>query len=375
MLLLVVGWGVAAAAPIKLKMADESPGAVHLSSFSSPTYWLYQGQMPSPLTRHALVAVGSDFYLMGGQTDAAAPPVRTLTRYDTLTGQWHPLAPIPVLPGTCLNGHGYAATDAAYLNGNIYLPAGYAGESSSYCGVHLVYNLASSSWLTATAAPWSQPLGWSQVVEWPSLNGYLVMGGLTGPPLSFSASSAAYLFVPGSGGGTWFTLPTMTIARYGHAAAWVGDKPCVAGGINASNQALTQAECFNPDNNSWYAIPPLNLPRFNAASAVGPDGRWYVFGGTSPTISSIAPIDVYDPATNSWSLLPSPYNLGTPDDPLRPPRAWLTGDFVGDSLWVFGGEADTGVFNQGLPLGTIERILSLTIPPQGSYLPLITSTP
>jgi hypothetical protein len=358
-MVLGIGWGIAAAALL------------------GDTYWLTMGPMPTVLTRHAAVVVGSDFYILGGQLTTTSAPERSAAtyRYDTLTGQWTTLAPMPAVAGTCVDGNGYAAADAAYLSGKIYLPSGYVGDNDSYCGVHMVYRITSNRWVTATAAPWPEPLGWAEVVAHQPLNGYFVVGGLTGEPLTAMANPSAALYFygqgSGSGGDFWIQQPDMTIARYGHTTAFFDYKVCVAGGINVNNEALTQVECFDLNTNSWNAIPPLNLPRFNASSVVGPDGRWYVFGGTSPNVSSIAPIDVYDPATNSWTLLDAPFDLGIPNDPLRPPRAWLTGDFMGESLWVFGGEADTGSFNQGIPLSVIERILSLNTPPYRIYMPLL----
>lgn len=360
-MVLGIGWGIAAAA------------------LFGDTYWFYMGQMPTVLTRHAVVTVGDDFYILGGQRTTTATPDRSSAtyRYDTLTSQWEELAPMPAIPGSCVDGNGYAATEAAYVSGKIYLPSGYAGDNDSYCGVHMGYDITSNSWFTAAAAPWPEPLGWTEVVVYPPLNGYFVVGGLTGAPLTATAnpSAALYLYWPDQTGGFWIPEPSMAIARYGHTADFLGEKLCVAGGINVNHQALTQAECFDLNTNTWNAIPSMNLPRFNATSAVGPDGRWYVFGGTSPTVMSIAPIDVYDPTTNNWTLLESPYDLGVPNDPLRPPRAWQAGGFIGESLWVFGGERDTGSFNQGISLATIERILSLNTPPQRTYLPFILSVP
>lgn len=354
-----IGWGIAAAIPL------------------SDTYWLYMGEMPTMLTRHAAVVVGDDVYILGGQHTTTSTPERSAAtyHYDTLTGQWTTLAPMPAVPGTCVDGSGYAATDATYLSGKIYLPSGYAGDNEGYCGVHMVYDIATNSWSTAAAAPWSDPLGWTETVPYPTLNGYFVVGGLSGAPLTPTGNPAAavYFYVSGGGNDYWLAQPSMAVPRYGHTAAFVNNKLCVAGGITGINQALQHAECYDLDTDTWNAIPPLHLARFNAASAVGPDGRWYVFGGTSPNVSSIAPIDVYDPVTNSWTLLDAPFDLGIPNDPLRPPRAWLTGDFIGASLWVFGGEADTGSFNQGIPLATIERIFSLTAPPRRIYMPLLSS--
>ena len=94
---------------------------------------------------------------------------------------------------------------------------------------------------------------------------------------------------------------------------------------------------------AWNSIASPNIRRFNAGSAVGPDGRWYVFGGTtlivptsgSPYLAPVATTEVYDPTTNTWTSLSQHYNLGSIDNN-TPNRAWPRGGVVGDTIWVLG---------------------------------------
>ncbi|MCL4871283.1 MAG: hypothetical protein KJ063_20165 [Anaerolineae bacterium] len=342
------------------------------------TFWEQASNLPTPLSRHSAVRVGDDFYIFGGVTSTGSAPERTNAsrKFNTVTRQWSILKPMPAAGSTCLDVNGYAATDAAYLNGRIFIPTGYAGNNNQYCDVHRIYDIASNTWSIGPTGPWPAALGWSQMVEYPPLNGYFVVGGLTGAPLTANANPSAniYLYLD-DGGGTWFggSLPAMNQARYGHAAARLGNRICVIGGINASNQIIAGGECYNIDLSSWGAIPALQYPRFNAGSAVGPDGRWYVFGGTSATLSSVAPVEVFDPATNTWQLLDARHNLGTSSGFDRPARSWVRGDFVGRSLWVFGGEQDTGVFNNGNTLSLVERLTNGPLWPYHLNLPVLRS--
>jgi N-acetylneuraminic acid mutarotase len=345
------------------------------------SYWQWVDETVTTLSRHTAVQVGTDFYIIGGLTETGSTPVRTQAnrKYNTVTRQWTSLVPMPTIASTCLDNSGYAATDSAYINGKIYLPSGYAGNPNAYCGVHMVYDIASNSWSTANPnTQWPAPLGWSQLVEYPPVNGYFMIGGLTGTPLTTNANPTddLYLFTPDSGGGTWLLQDEMDQARYGHVAALLGDNICVVGGINNLNQVISDGQCYDLGQSTWGALPPLNYPRFNAGSAVGPDGRWYVFGGTNASLNSISPTEVYDPVSNTWQVLDVRYNLGAVkiNGPDRPPRSWVQGDFVGGTLWVFGGEQMVGS-SASSTLNLIEQLPLFTAWPQQLLLPIIRNSP
>ena len=344
---------------------------------AAESYWEYVSDIPTALSRHATVRVGNSFYIFGGLKTTGTSPERTPTtrKFNTTNQQWTTRASMPSVSGTCLDAYGYAATDAVHLNGWIYLPSGYAGNNSAYCGVHMAYQISTDSWTTAPSAPWSAPLGWTQTIE--RSNGYFVVGGLSGAPLTPTAnpSNQFIFFVAGAtpNDGYWTTLPNLTKARYGHTAVMLNNEPCVMGGINADNQVIADGECY--DDQAWYTIAPLNFPRFNAGSAIGPDGRWYVFGGTNASLNSVPQVEVYNANTNSWQVLDSRYNLGTTNGPDRPARSWVRGDFVGQTLWVFGGEQDVGVFNAGLPLSAVERLATVVSYPHQLALPLFAYRP
>ncbi len=54
----------------------------------------------------------------------------------------------------------------------------------------------------------------------------------------------------------------------------------------------------------WISRASLPGPRANEASAVGPDGRIYVFGGTDGFTDAVHPSSfVYDPTTDSWTAI------------------------------------------------------------------------
>lgn len=337
------------------------------------SFWQTQGAwntVTAIRSRHAVVSDGTYLYAVGGQTvvDTTAP-VRTasLARFNPGNGNWRELAP---MPPQC-DPNGYSNTDAAFLGGRIYLPSGYIGDNNLYRGVHCVYDVASDRWSIASPAPWSSgaAVAFAATVARPP-SGYFVVGGLNGPYLGGTGSSQALtdvlFYLPGFD--TWRTnFAQLTEGRYAHHAALIGDRfLCIAGGLRPQNATetilLANAECLDLILNIWVPIASPNIARFNASGAVGPDGRWYVWGGVTVGtggLIAVPEVEVYDGV--NWTILDRRYNLGAPA------RAWAEGGFVGRDLYVIGGEAalrpSDGV---GGVIGVVERI---AIPYRASDLP------
>jgi N-acetylneuraminic acid mutarotase len=113
---------------------------------------------------------------------------------------------------------------------------------------------------------------------------------------------------------TWSTgLQDMPTPRENLAAAAGADGRIYAIGGLYGGAFLGTVEVYDPAMNSWSAVAPMPTPhRLGLAAAAGPDGRIYAIGGIAgnlltPTFSNM--VQVYDPATNSWSTaapMPSP---------------------------------------------------------------------
>lgn len=310
------------------------------------TRWEQTGNIPlGGISRHAIAQQGHEIYLIGGQQNLTVFPTLSsqMQRFNAETGQWQLLAPMP----TALSN-----TTAVQADGKIFVPGGFSGNTSSYSGAHWVYDIATDFWHTVPYVPTGllpngQPFAWSEAVADPSGGAYYLVGGLSSQPeLSPQATviSDTYRFTVATN--QWQRLVPMPVARYAHTAAWVERLNlglCVAGGLTTGTDAegdpvtilLTNAECYNPNGGSgWTATGPLNFPRYNAGSAIGPDGNWYIFGGMDVS-GAVPETEVYDPISNAWQLLDSSFSLGgRPNDPAR---AWPVGAFVGNDLWVFGG--------------------------------------
>ena len=95
----------------------------------------------------------------------------------------------------------------------------------------------------------------------------------------------------------WVELPPLLQPRAAAAAAVVGDRIVVTGGVDANGALLNTTEIF--DGNSWKLGAPIPTPRQMLGAAS--DGKLvYALGGTNGT-SDLATVEAYDPAANTWT--------------------------------------------------------------------------
>jgi hypothetical protein len=130
---------------------------------------------------------------------------------------------------------------------------------------------------------------------------------------------------------TWKTVAPMRQPRQLHAAAFARDgKLYVFGGFAgkgwsgsspgdpmgdrayeieraAKQRALASVECYDPATDTWTDSAPMPRPRESMGAALGADGKIYVVSGTTSYEHPIPvdDVDVYDPATDTWSKGPS----------------------------------------------------------------------
>jgi hypothetical protein len=349
------------------------------------------------ISRHATVADGAQIYVIGGQTGTGLPDEpgvpkmsNALMRLDTNTGRWTVSPDIAQMPGA-----GYSNTTAALVNGRIYLPSGYNGNNFAYDGTHWFYEIREDSgkpndfWYKAASIPtkdlpYSVPFAWASAAVPPSQTRYYLTGGLSSmaeslPPIpgvgsEIKVNDTTFSYTPPPAD-TWLKLNSMQAGRYAHTAAWIeaGNLGiCVAGGLGVQTDSAGEqlsilhrsTECYQPGG-SWRYLSDMNIPRFGAGSAVGPDGKWYVFGGMTVKDEKLVTVfqtEVYDPVRNSWSIMEPSYNLGHYLS--LPARFWPRGNMIGNTLWVVGGSIFEQNGEEALPV--IQRTY---IPSESTYVP------
>jgi hypothetical protein len=204
----------------------------------------------------------------------------------------------------------------------------------------------------------------------PQKVGYYLIGGLAGnAPFLTSQPVRSDMLFYSTYSHDWHVEASMPEPRYAHTAVLNNDQNSVAGGVNhngGSLNLLTTGTCFNDATDTWTATGPMRYPRYGADSVVGPDGRWYVFGGIG--IGGFIPVtEVYNAVTNQWTALDVTYDLGGSET--IPPRAWMQGETAQGEIWAIGGERNSNPSQS--PESLVEK-LPLSFPaPFNIYIPLV----
>ena len=110
--------------------------------------------------------------------------------------------------------------------------------------------------------------------------------------LTFMSGAAAQV------GGTWQTMAPMPTARQELATAALNGKIYAIGGYNSSGMPTNIVEVYDPATNTWSSAHPIPFPLHHNSAAVAA-GKLYSFGGPS-TLAF-----VYDELSDSWSAVAS----------------------------------------------------------------------
>ena len=337
-------------------------------------------------SRHVSKVIDDKIYVFGGQTVVdATTPVRTgrTDVFDPADGTWSSRA---AMLGVCAD-KGYSNVDAVYFvnedeDGNttrkVYFPSGYVGDTEIHSGIHCVYDVDRNIWTTGTNAPFldnDAPI-YTSILKFD--RGFFVVGGLLGRFLDSSdgnTSSDVYFYdVTNDLWSINAPIPALPGGRYAHTGITLYNQfLCVTGGLRSENDAnllLTDSLCLNTNapGNGWETIAGLNVPRFNASSALGEDGSWIVYGGIDQNQDAVSEIEVYDFADNQWVVLDDRFDID------NPARAWAEGGVVNGDLYAIGGEADIAGGFGGFITPLVERVADIPlINPTGAlrtFLPL-----
>jgi len=172
-------------------------------------------------------------------------------------------------------------------NGLLYL---FGGKNGSTLSSVEIYDPSSDSWSSGVPIP--NPLSTTGVKAGDKV--FLVSGANDSAELTqvleFDLNSSV-----------WTTKAPLTTARSGHVCAYYEGKIWAMGGRLGGTTHLDSVEIYDPATNSWTVGPSLTTPRFWAVGWVA-KGRMYVAGGRSGA-SFLNTIESYNPDTNSWELV------------------------------------------------------------------------
>ena len=239
--------------------------------------WSARTPMLSPRYGFAAV-VGNDgkIYTLGGQYYSVSDDFRSTKAeaYDPATDTWQALPSLP-------EGR-YNPAAAVALDGTIYVTGGYRGTTGQTFASTIKLTPGATSWVAVTPAMTSAR---SQHAMVRTADGKIyAIAGYNG-----SADLSSFEFmVPGTPG--WNTLPPLTQVRKQLAATVSGGKIYAIGG-NAPGVAVQNAtiEVYSPATNSWSRVANLPAGRYGHAAVTLPDGRIFVIGGRRAVIPPSVP--------------------------------------------------------------------------------------
>ncbi|MGZ4585970.1 MAG: Kelch repeat-containing protein [Mycobacterium sp.] len=210
------------------------------------------------------------------------------------------------------------AVATTQADGTIWIFGG-IGSNGAVIANHEGYDPVIDTWKSGDDVP--VPLQHAMAVTWQG--NPVVLGGWRTTGAQRVASDQVWRVVNSH----WVELPHMLQPRAAAAAAVVGDRLVVTGGVDANGGLLNTTEIF--DGNSWVPGAPIPTPRQMLAAAS--DGTlMYTVGGTGGN-SDLAMVEAYDPAAKTWTRLPD----------LPQPRSDL-GVAITDGRLVAAGGASAG---------------------------------
>ncbi len=211
---------------------------------------------------------------------------------------WATLASVP----TPVEGMSVAG-----VGNQIIAACGFAGGDTA---TTRIYNIASDTWSFGAPAP-----GTNSESAGTSHGGlFYSLGGRVSGPGSLARDD---LWAYDRTTDLWTVLAPMLTARAGLGIAVQDNTIYAIGGRTGTGGpgtggVLATVEAYDIDTDTWTAVAPLLSARSDlAAATVG--GKIYVFGGIDAAGTFLDDVDVYDPITNAWSTAPAdmPMDVGT----------------------------------------------------------------
>jgi serine/threonine-protein kinase PknK len=183
-----------------------------------------------------------------------------------------------------------AATTQA--DGTIWIFGGIRGDGA-LTGLQEGYDPVIDSWKGGDDLP--APISHAMAVTWQG--NPVVLGGWKSEGGKTVASDQVWRII----NSRWVELPHLLQPRAAAAAAVVGDRLVVTGGVDTAGALLNTTEVF--DGNAWTLGAPIPTPRQMLAGAS--DGKLvYTVGGANGT-GDLATVEAYDPAAKTWTPLPA----------------------------------------------------------------------
>jgi N-acetylneuraminic acid mutarotase len=273
--------------------------------------WTKKQPMPRPAHHAALAAVNGKIYAFGGfvappttaiPLGAAWEPIADAYEFNPVTDSWKALPPLPGKRGSAI---------AAEVGGKIYVIGGAttvegakepfftAFGPARVLATNDVYDPATNKWESRNPMSVPRNHAFSGVV-----NGKIyVIGGRTGQGFILSATNTNVVEEYDPVSNMW-SIPKerMPTARSGGASGTDGRRIYVAGGevtTTALVGAYRAVEAYDPATNSWTTLPSMPMPRHGVAGAVI-GNRFHLVSGM---IQSAGALTFLDPTLSTHTAM------------------------------------------------------------------------
>ena len=275
--------------------------------------WTKKKPMPLRVHHSAITEYQGKIYMFGGFTlDPPQPaqrlgggwaPVDNTWQYDPATDQWKALAPLP-------SGK-RGSPVAVAVNNRIYVIGGAIPEPGTSeisvrpnrparsVGTNEVYDPETNKWETRSPMPTPRNHAFAGAVS----GKIYVIGGRISNPFITVASNMDIVEEYDPTTNLWGPAKAqMPTARSGGGWATFGGKIYVAGGESQTRQmlgAFRALEAYDPATNTWQVLPSMPIPRHGVATAFLGNRLHLVSGkitsGGAPDVQlSTGSHDVYD---------------------------------------------------------------------------------
>ncbi|WP_026810752.1 malectin domain-containing carbohydrate-binding protein, partial [Arenibacter latericius] len=311
------------------------PGSAPVSqvfSWAIASTWINKNEDENYTARHesSFVQAGDKFYLMGGRENA-----KTIDSYDYTSNTWTSL-----VNSAPFEFNHFQATEYQGLIWVIGAFKDNAFPAEAPAEYVWAFDPAKEEWIEGPQIPTNRRRGSAGLVMYNN-KFYVVAGNTQG----HDGGYVPYFdeFDPATG--IWTPLADAPRARDHFAAVTIGDKMYVSGGRLSGGAGgvfaptIAEVDVYDFANQTWSTLPAgqnIPTPR-GGSSAVNYNNKLMVIGGESETAGpALTTVEEYDPVSQSWSALPG----------LNSPRHGTQAIVSGNGVFILGGSPVQGGGNQ-----------------------------
>jgi N-acetylneuraminic acid mutarotase len=269
-------------------------------------------------------------YVFGGENTKGVY-IDSVDAYNTETNEWTDLPPMP---------EGLIETNVGVINDTIYVVGGWSNVNQDYKTTNstVAFDPEEGIWLVRKNCLEATGSNASCILN----DTLYILGGKEG----YYSTDVRKAWFYDACGDTWDSIPDMIYGHCAGSACALDGKIYVIGGGTMLTLPTNPVQAERFDGEKWEPIADMPVPVLHHFNVIH-DNKILVFGGDSGAYDHQSGhetnlIQEYDPSTNSWKL----YNTM----PFK--RSAMTGEIVGDSLYLMGGYSS----NDRIPSNAVSEV-------------------